>query len=94
MHLANSIGNRTLIVGSNEGGTKIDVLSRNLERWQTAEDQLKGLIDSTSLLSRTSSWPEDVNPRTLRDFITDRNARIISVLNTSLDNFRNQSFEV
>ena len=93
-HLANSIGNRTLIVGSNEGGTNIDVLERNLERWNDAEAHLNGLIDSTSLLSRTTAWPQNLNnPRELRAFITHRNERIIDVLNRALEDFKSQSFE-
>ena len=93
-HLANSIGNRTLIVGSNEGGTNIDVLERNLEKWQDAEDHLNGLIDSTSLLSRTTAWPQNLNnPRELRAFIAHRNRRIIDVLNNALEDFKAESFE-
>ena len=92
--LANSIGNRTLIIGSGEGGETVSELERNLERWQNPEEQLNGLIDSMSLLSRTNAWPQNMNnPRELRAFIAHRNRTIINVLNNALEDFKAQSFE-
>jgi hypothetical protein len=94
-HLANSIGNRTLVAGSAQGGFRVTELSNNLEQWGDAEDQLNGLIDTMSLLSRTTAWPQDMNnPRELRTFVEHRNAAIINTLNYALNQFKNQSFEI
>ena len=92
--LANSIGNRTLIVGHAEGGRKVRELENDMGRWDTAGEHLNGLIDGVSLLSRTNQWPQDMaNPHQLQSFIRHRNQVIIDVLNRGLDDFVSQSFE-
>ena len=94
-NLANSIGNRTLIAALAQGGIKVKDLETSLEQWSDAEDQLNGLIDTMSLLSRTTAWPQDMNnPRELRTFVEHRNAAIINTLNYALNQFKNQSFEI
>ena len=94
-HLANSIGNRTLVAGSAQGGIKVTELAKSFEQWGDAEDQLNGLIDTMSLASRTTKWPQNMNnPRELRIFIEHRNATIINTLNNALEQFKNQSFEI
>jgi len=91
--LANSIGNRTLVLGSGENGRTVSELEQELENWPDAEDQLNGLIGGISLLSRTDAWPRNLNnPAELKAFIEQRNSVILRVLNSALHDFTEHPF--
>jgi len=90
----NSIGNWTLINGSGQGGRTVTVLKQDADSWQTTQDRLTGLIDDMSVLSRTNAWPENMDDiQQARAFVRRRNAVILEVLNSALNDFRNEGFD-